>query len=148
VLTHRIAHLVATGQRPLDDSTAKAVHACTGCGRCKSFCKHENLVPGALFSAREASLHQGTQPRGAASTLEAMQSELEQVLATLPAGIDGVMPTLPVELPGLGAGGEITDIGGTLSGSLSYPSEGIPPLKVVAFDAISGEPAGTEEGRW
>ena len=77
---------------------------------------------------------------GAASTLEAMQSELEQVLATLPAGIDGVMPTLPVELPGLGAGGEI---GGTLSGSLSYPSEGIPPLKVVAFDAISGEPAGS-----
>jgi hypothetical protein len=80
---------------------------------------------------------------GAASTLEAMQSDLEQVLATLPAGIDDVMPTLPVGLPGLGAGGEITGIGGTLSGSLSYPSEGIPPLKVVAFDAISGEPAGT-----
>ena len=78
---------------------------------------------------------------GAASTLEAVQSELEQALATIPAGMQGVMPTLPVELPGLGAGGEITDIGGTLSGSLSYPSEGIPPLKVVAFDAISGDPA-------
>ena len=76
---------------------------------------------------------------GAASTLEAVQSELEQALATLPAGMDGVMPTLPVELPGLGAGGEITDLGGTLSGSLSYPSEGIPALKVVAFDAISGD---------
>jgi len=78
---------------------------------------------------------------GAASTLEAVQSELEQALATIPAGMEGVMPTLPVELPGLGAGGDITDIGGTLSGSLSYPSEGIPALKVVAFDAISGDPA-------
>jgi len=78
---------------------------------------------------------------GAASTLEAVQSELEQALATLPAGMDVVMPTLPVELPGLGPGGEITDLGGTLSGSLSYPSEGIPALKVVAFDAISGDAA-------
>jgi hypothetical protein len=80
-------------------------------------------------------------PGGAASTLEAVQSELEQALATIPAGMEGVMPTLPVELPGLGAGGDITDIGGTLSGSLSYPAEGIPALKVVAFDAISGDPA-------
>jgi hypothetical protein len=87
---------------------------------------------------------------GAASTLEAVQSELEQALATLPAGIDGAMPTLPVELPGvelpgLGAGGEITDLGGTLSGNLSYPSEGVPALRVVAFDAISGDPAASIE---
>jgi hypothetical protein len=78
---------------------------------------------------------------GAASTLEAVQSELEQALATLPAGMEGGMPTLPVELPGLGSGGDVADIGGTISGSLSYPSEGIPALKVVAFDAITGDPA-------
>lgn len=63
------AHLVATGKRPLDESAAKALHACTGCGRCKSFCKHENLVGPALFAAREETIKSGHQPKGAASTL-------------------------------------------------------------------------------
>jgi dimethylglycine catabolism B len=63
------AHLVAEGQRPLDASTAKALHACTGCGRCKSFCKHENMVGPALFAAREETVKGSHQPKGAASTL-------------------------------------------------------------------------------
>lgn len=63
------AHLVAEGKRELDDSTAKAVHACTGCGRCKSFCKHENMVGPALFAVREQTVKSGNQPKGAASTL-------------------------------------------------------------------------------
>lgn len=63
------AHLVATGKRELDDSTARAVHACTGCGRCKSFCKHENTVGPALFAVREQTVKSGNQPKGAASTL-------------------------------------------------------------------------------
>lgn len=63
------AHLVAEGKRELDESTAKALHACTGCGRCKSFCKHENLVGPALFAAREETVKSGNQPKGAASTL-------------------------------------------------------------------------------
>ncbi len=63
------AHLAKEGQRPLDESTAKAVHACTGCGRCGSFCKHENQVGDALFAAREETMKQGLQPKGAASTL-------------------------------------------------------------------------------
>jgi dimethylglycine catabolism B len=63
------AHLVAAGKRPLDESTAKALHACTGCGRCKSFCKHENVVGPALFAAREETVKSGHQPKGAASTL-------------------------------------------------------------------------------
>lgn len=67
------AHLVETGQRPMDEGASKAVHACVGCGRCTSFCKHENVVGAALFAAREASLHQGTQPKGAASTLATFQ---------------------------------------------------------------------------
>jgi len=67
---------------------------------------------------------------GAASTLQAVRSEIEAALATLPA-----------ELPGGGDSPEIADIGGTVTGSLSYPSEGIPPLLVVAFNALSMDPA-------
>ncbi len=78
---------------------------------------------------------------GAASTLQAFQSELEGMLATLPAGMDFPVATLPAELPGGGNGPEIVDIGGTVTGSLSYPSEGIPPLLVVAFNALSLDPA-------
>lgn len=63
------AHLVSKGARELDASAAKALHACTGCMRCKSFCKHENLVGPALFAAREATVQAGQQPKGAASTL-------------------------------------------------------------------------------
>ena len=64
------AHLVASKKRELDSATARALHACTGCGRCKSFCKHENLVGPALFAAREETVKSGNQPRGAASTLQ------------------------------------------------------------------------------
>lgn len=67
------AHLVEAGTRSMDEATAKAAHACAGCGRCTSFCKHENQVGDALFAAREASLSSGTQPRGAASTLATFQ---------------------------------------------------------------------------
>lgn len=63
------AHLAVTGERPLDEGAAKAVHACTGCKRCAAFCKHENMVGAALFAAREDTIHAGTQPKGAASTL-------------------------------------------------------------------------------
>jgi len=78
---------------------------------------------------------------GAASTLQAVQSELEGMLATMPAGLDSPLATLPVELPGGDSGSEIVDIGGTITGSLSYPSEGTPPLRIVAFDLLSMDPA-------
>ena len=88
---------------------------------------------------------------GAASTLEAVQSEIESALATMPAGMDSGLPTIPTEmgdlpvlppLPGGGlAGTPGTDSGGAITGSLSYPSEGIPPLRVVAFDLRSMDPA-------
>jgi hypothetical protein len=41
-------------------------------------------------------------------------------------------------------------MGGAITGNLSYPSEGIPPLKVVAFDAESQAPVAmvdTEAGQ-
>lgn len=64
-----VGHLVETGQRPLDQDSAKALYACTGCMRCRTFCKHDNLVAPALFAARSAAIEAGLQPKGAASTL-------------------------------------------------------------------------------
>lgn len=66
-------HQVQTGLRPLDAEVAHSVHACTGCGRCSSFCKHENAVGRTLFAARRATVEAGLQPRGAASTLATFQ---------------------------------------------------------------------------
>src|SRR5581483_7588993 len=63
------AHLALTAQRPLDAEGAKALHACTGCGRCTEFCKHHNGVAGSLFAARGEAIARGVQPAGASSTL-------------------------------------------------------------------------------
>ncbi len=60
---------VSLGQRTMDEGASKAVHACTGCGRCKSFCKHDNEVGDVLFAARSIARTEGTQPKGAATTL-------------------------------------------------------------------------------
>ncbi|MBE2251826.1 MAG: (Fe-S)-binding protein [Myxococcus sp.] len=68
-----VAHLVVTGARPLDAEAAAAVHACTGCGRCTSFCAHENTPGASLFAARQQVVAAGLQPRGAASTLATFQ---------------------------------------------------------------------------
>lgn len=62
-------HVSAKRETPIDDDTARAVHACTGCLRCTNFCKHENQVAPALFEARGQTTATGNQPRGAASTL-------------------------------------------------------------------------------
>lgn len=82
---------------------------------------------------------------GAASTLEAVQSELQEALATLPSDMDGILPTPPVQLPGLGEGPPALDLGAAITGSLSYPSEAIPPLRVVAFDVLTQEPVASVE---
>ena len=63
------AHMVAQDHRPLDKSTARALHACTGCMRCKSFCKHENEVGYALFAARAEAVEENLSPEGASATL-------------------------------------------------------------------------------
>ena len=88
---------------------------------------------------------------GAASTLEALQSEMESMLATLPAELPSEFPEgLPGDLPGLlpqatDDGPPILDLGSAITGHLSYPSEGIPPLKVVAFDVITQAPVASVE---
>jgi hypothetical protein len=77
---------------------------------------------------------------GAASTLQAMQSELEAALATLPPEMDSTLAPPPAQLPSEGSSPESVDLGGTVTGNLSYPSEGVPALLIVAFDSLSLTP--------
>lgn len=60
-------------RRPVTAEISTAVHACTGCMRCTTACRHENPVTPALFAARQATISAGLQPRGAASTLATFQ---------------------------------------------------------------------------
>jgi hypothetical protein len=79
---------------------------------------------------------------GAVSTIESLQSEMGEALTTLPAEIPG---ELPGALPGATDGPPILDLGAAITGNLSYPSEGIPPLRVVAFDIETQEPVASVE---
>jgi hypothetical protein len=74
----------------------------------------------------------------AVSTLEALQPEMATAVATIPAA-------LPEDFPAITEGPPILDLGAAISGSLSYPSEGIPPLVVVAFDVTTRAPAASIE---
>lgn len=64
------AYLVTTDKRSLEPSGAKALYACTGCMRCRTFCRHENEVGFALFSARQEAVDRELAPKGALSTLK------------------------------------------------------------------------------
>lgn len=64
------AFLVTTEKRPIEGSGARALYACTGCMRCRSFCRHENEVGWALFSARQTAVDRELAPEGARSTLK------------------------------------------------------------------------------
>ncbi len=64
------AYLVTQHQRPLDEAGAKALYACTGCMRCRSFCGHENEVGFALFSSRKTAVTSGLAPPGALSSVQ------------------------------------------------------------------------------
>jgi len=63
------AYLATKEQRALGPGGAKALYACTGCMRCRSFCKHEQEVGWALFDARELAVRAHQAPEGAASTI-------------------------------------------------------------------------------
>jgi hypothetical protein len=93
---------------------------------------------------------------GAVSTMESLQSGMATAMATLPAEIPALpqIPGAPGELPGVSplvpGDGTAAETEGTITGNLSYPSEGIPTLKVVAFDANTRAPIAsveTEAGR-
>lgn len=64
------AYLVTTDKRTLEPGGAKALYACTGCMRCRTFCRHENEVGFALFTARQEAVDRELAPEGALSTLK------------------------------------------------------------------------------
>jgi len=67
------AYLATRKDRPLGPGGAKALYACTGCMRCRSFCKHDNEVGWALFDARELAVRAQQAPEGAQTTLATFQ---------------------------------------------------------------------------
>jgi len=58
-------HHVARGTLPLEPSLAASFYACTGCGRCKTFCTHENEVAVTLDAARAEAVRGGAAPAAA-----------------------------------------------------------------------------------
>ena len=68
------AHLAHEKQRPIDAVSAKALYACTGCMRCRTFCKHDNEVGLALFNSRGLALEAEVAPKGAKSTVETFET--------------------------------------------------------------------------
>ncbi len=67
------AFLATEKEKPAGEAAGNPLYACTGCMRCRSFCKHENEVGLALFSARQQPLEQGKAPPGARSTVESFE---------------------------------------------------------------------------
>jgi len=63
------AFLVEMGARPPDAALATAAFACTGCGRCRAFCRNDIDVPDALGAARGAVVAAGFAPAGVAELL-------------------------------------------------------------------------------
>lgn len=68
------AFLATARGQPLSEDASRALYACTGCMRCRSFCKHQNEVGYALFSSRGLALGSGTGPRGAQSTVDTFRA--------------------------------------------------------------------------
>jgi len=64
-----LAH-VRDGRLALDAEIATLFHQCTGCGRCKTFCAHENDVPTALHAGRQLAAHAGLVPRAALAAVD------------------------------------------------------------------------------
>ncbi len=67
------AQLLTTGKREVEAGGARALYACTGCMRCRSFCNHQNEVGAALFSARQVAVDREVAPEGARSTLRTFE---------------------------------------------------------------------------
>lgn len=90
------AYLAETGKRPMEEGSAQALYACTGCMRCRSFCKHENEVGYALFAARQLAVDAEKAPKGAASTLATFAEHGNPFGRDLSAEVAAFSPDKPV----------------------------------------------------
>ena len=64
------AFLAEQRARPPDAALATAAYACSGCGRCGTFCRNHIDVPEALGAARAVAVEAGLAPPGIHSLLE------------------------------------------------------------------------------
>lgn len=55
---------------PLDEEVAQTFYHCTGCGKCQSWCLHDNDVPKAMHKARRWAYEQGCAPAVADEMVE------------------------------------------------------------------------------
>jgi Fe-S oxidoreductase len=69
----RLLELARDGSVSLDAEVADVFFHCTGCRRCKAFCRHENDVPRALWKARTWAVEQGLLP----PALESLRDSFE-----------------------------------------------------------------------
>ncbi|HLL54510.1 MAG TPA: (Fe-S)-binding protein [Myxococcaceae bacterium] len=90
------AFLAETGKRPLTEDSAAALYACTGCMRCRSFCKHENEVGFALFEARQMAQDTQQAPRGALTTRKTFEEHGNPFGRDLASDVAAFQPEGPV----------------------------------------------------
>jgi Fe-S oxidoreductase len=64
------AFLAERRARPPDAALATAAYACSGCGRCQSFCRNDVDVPAALAAARTVAIESGHAPPGVQALLQ------------------------------------------------------------------------------
>ncbi|MGQ0507525.1 MAG: (Fe-S)-binding protein [Myxococcaceae bacterium] len=93
------AYLTSEGKRPLEASGAKALYACTGCLRCRSFCGHQNEVGYALFTARSQAVEKELAPKGALSTLKTLADHGNPFGVDLRAEVAAYRAEKPVRYP-------------------------------------------------
>lgn len=93
------AFFLAQGTRPLDEDGARALYACTGCMRCRTFCKHQNEVGFALFSARAEALEKAVAPEGVSSTVRTFHEHGNPFGVDLAPVVASFHPEAPVRYP-------------------------------------------------
>jgi Fe-S oxidoreductase len=74
-------HHVARGTLPLEPSLAASFYACTGCGRCKTFCVHENEVAVTLDAARAEAVRGGAAPAAALEVIARHEGRAARAVA-------------------------------------------------------------------
>ena len=93
------AFLATRQDRPLGPGDAKVLYACTGCMRCRSFCKHDNEVGWALSDARELAVRTDQAPEGARSTLDTFHRHGNPFGQDLAPRVEQYLPQGPVRYP-------------------------------------------------
>lgn len=78
-------HHVEAGNLPFEPEYAATWYACTGCGRCRTYCAHGNEVHSALAAGRSEAVKHGVAPEAAVQVLR----DTEKRRAKIEAAFDG-----------------------------------------------------------